>query len=284
MGRILPLPGVAQRIDARGRVQLTDAQQVALHRRYPTEEDRLCVRFESRRGGEFLGLGDPCYYVTNPPELYEMFPDRFDVTQRLFHKDRDRALHYIEHDLIPALRLRPGASLPDHTISEFVASYLIDYAETPQDTGRRAGKLRARSTGTACKTALKKLVETRRRDGTQLGDLEPQQLTRADLRSYRQVMVEEDQSELYQMNCYSSVRCFLRWLQLERHVGREWVSPLPDAFGAVAPTIEDLAPIPGMRLCNVAQAALVYGVHPQTILRWANHPSTRRDIDGPDLS
>jgi hypothetical protein len=52
----------------------------------------------------------------------------------------------------------------------------------------------------------------------------------------------------------------------------EWeVSPLPDAFGAVAPTIEDLAPIPGMRLFNVAQAALVYGVHPQTILRWAKH-------------
>ena len=251
---------------------------MAFHRRYPTPEEWLCGRFKSKKGGEFLGLGNPCYYVSIPPELQEMFPGRFDVTQRLFGKDREWALHYIEHDLVPALHLRPGASLPDQTTSQFVASYLIDYEETPQDTGRRAGKRHSKSAVTACKTALTKLVKTCRPDGTQLGDLEPHQLTRADLRRYRQLLVEEGQSEPYQMNCYSNVRCFFRWLQQERHVARDWVSPLPDGFGAVAPTIDDLAPSPGMRLCNVAQAALIYGVHPQTILGWANHPSTRRHI------
>jgi hypothetical protein len=36
---------------------------------------------------------------------------------------------------------------------------------------------------------------------------------------------------------------------------------------------EGLSPLPGTRRCNVAQAALVYGVHRPTIQRWTAHPT-----------
>jgi integrase len=246
--------------------KLTSKDLKRFHREFPTPERHLCAKPVPVADGEFLGRYRPDFFVPIPQQLRERWPELFPTRQRSFGRDRAAALHFVTRIILPSLRRKPGSQSIPMLLRDFETAFLNAMAEEPKPKGLfGAGGQRSASTIARKRTAFHHLCETERPDGARLGDLPPADLVEEDIVLYRQRLRVLGMSMLSQKNLFSDVRTLISWLRKRHIVPPGWESPLPDDLAALVPVVPSLAPRQGMRLCNTAQVAMLYGRDSRTI-------------------